>query len=70
MLTRSPLALPLLLVFTLQACQPGSVKRVGLNANPAMVDLSEDTSWTALTAAIDSAMDKGAIPGAVLLLAR
>ena len=70
MTNRLPLALPLLLAFAFQACQPGPVSRVGLNADPADVDLAKDSSWTALTAAIDSAMAEGAIPGAVLLLAR
>lgn len=64
------LALPLLLAFAFEACQPGPVSRVGLNADPADVDLAQDSSWTTLTAAIDSAIAEGAIPGAVLLLAR
>ena len=70
MTNRLSLALPFLLAFAFQACQPGPVSRVGLDAHPADVDLSQDSSWTILTAAIDSAMAEGAIPGAVLLLAR
>ena len=55
---------------SLHACQPGTEKRVGLNAEPVALDLSQDATWSSLATAIESEVDKGTIPGAVLLLAR
>ena len=47
-----------------------SIKRVGLNAEPVALDLTQDHTWSALATAIESEIDNGTIPGAVLLLAR
>ena len=43
---------------------------MGLNAEPFALDLSQDATWSSLATAIESDIDKGNIPGAVLLLAR
>ena len=65
---RSLYLLSIALVF--HACQPGPEARVGLNIEPVALDLSKDSTWSTLAAAIESDIDKGTIPGAVLLLAR
>lgn len=62
--------LSLFLALALLACQPETKERVGLDVTPISLDLSQDTSWSILATAIESAIDTGAIPGAVLLLAR
>ena len=60
----------LVVALALHACQRGTERRVGLNAEPSSLDLKQDSTWSALATAIESDIDKGTIPGAVLLLAR
>ena len=60
----------LVVALALHACHQGPERRVGLNAEPISIDLKQDSTWSALATAIESDIDKGTIPGAVLLLAR
>ena len=60
----------LVVALALHACQRGTEMRVGLNAEPSSLDLKQDSTWSALATAIESDIDKGTIPGTVLLLAR
>lgn len=55
---------------SLHACQSGTETRVGLNTEPVALDLSQDSTWSALSKAIEAEVDNSTIPGAVLLLAR
>ncbi|MEE3164512.1 MAG: serine hydrolase domain-containing protein, partial [Bacteroidota bacterium] len=55
---------------SLHACQTETESRVGLNAVPVALDLSKDSTWSILATVIESEVENGAIPGAVLLLAR
>jgi CubicO group peptidase (beta-lactamase class C family) len=67
-----PFRILCLLVISLafHSCQGSTEKRVGLNAEPVALDLTQDHTWSALATAIESEIDNGTIPGAVLLLAR
>ena len=67
-----PFRILCLLVISLafHSCQRSTGKRVGLNAEPVALDLTQDHTWSALATAIESEIDNGTIPGAVLLLAR